>query len=502
MNPELAAFIMTFGFDPATLSPEQVLTFDATFKGKTPPKKTPTPQPAEELDDVINAGRVERERVKAITQRAQHEINATRGRNLEVIEAVARLAIDGGWDMDKFELEIFRQNAPQASSFLTRNNTFDPQVNATLLEVAVCKAGNLKSEILEAKYDEKTLDAADKKYKRGIGLNELVITIAKSNGYRGDSFKADPEAQRYAFGYGGGPQIHAAFSNISLPGILGNVQNKFLLEGWQGGNMTWSRISKRANHTDFKQHTSYRLNDYFEYDEVGPTGELHHGKAGETTYSNQLKTYGKLATVTRVDYYNDDLGVFTTFPKALAVAGIEALNRVFWTKFLNNSAFFTSGRANVSTGGGSALGLAGLAAAEAVFLKQTKPNGEPIDVVPEILLVPSELSNTGDVLMTSEFVVSGNTSGQGSKNTYAGKFRKETAPYMSNANYTGYSAAAWYLLSQILAVIEVAFLNGQEMPTIEQAEAAFNVLGFQMRAYHDFGVELQEYRGGVRSAGS
>jgi len=47
----------------------------------------------------------------------------------------------------------------------------------------------------------------------------------------------------------------------------------------------------------------------------------------------------------------------------------------------------------------------------------------------------------------------------------------------------------------------VAFLNGQESPTIETAEADFNVLGVQMRGYHDFGVALQDFRGGVKNKG-
>jgi hypothetical protein len=41
------------------------------------------------------------------------------------------------------------------------------------------------------------------------------------------------------------------------------------------------------------------------------------------------------------------------------------------------------------------------------------------------------------------------------------------------------------------AVIQVAFLNGQQSPTIENAEADFNVLGVQMRIFHAFGVNLQ-----------
>jgi len=46
-----------------------------------------------------------------------------------------------------------------------------------------------------------------------------------------------------------------------------------------------------------------------------------------------------------------------------------------------------------------------------------------------------------------------------------------------------------------------AFFNGQESPTIETADADFSVLGVQMRGYHDFGVALQDHRGGVKSKG-
>jgi hypothetical protein len=41
-------------------------------------------------------------------------------------------------------------------------------------------------------------------------------------------------------------------------------------------------------------------------------------------------------------------------------------------------------------------------------------------------------------------------------------------------------------------VIEVAFLNGQESPTIETAEADFETLGVKMRGFHGFGCALQD----------
>jgi hypothetical protein len=88
-------------------------------------------------------------------------------------------------------------------------------------------------------------------------------------------------------------------------------------------------------------------------------------------------------------------------------------------------------------------------------------------------------------------------------NPHAGKFRVEVSRYLSNTQYTGFSDKAWYLLADPidLPVIETAFLNGQESPTIETAEADFNVLGVQMRGFHDFGVGLQEPRGGIKAKG-
>ena len=50
-------------------------------------------------------------------------------------------------------------------------------------------------------------------------------------------------------------------------------------------------------------------------------------------------------------------------------------------------------------------------------------------------------------------------------------------------------------------MIEVAFLNGQESPTIETADADFNVLGVKLRGYHDFGAALQDPRAGTKCKG-
>ena len=54
----------------------------------------------------------------------------------------------------------------------------------------------------------------------------------------------------------------------------------------------------------------------------------------------------------------------------------------------------------------------------------------------------------------------------------------------------------------LYAPMVVSFLNGQQSPVVESADADFNVLGIQFRGYHDFGVDKAEYVSGVKSKGA
>ena len=238
--------------------------------------------------------------------------------------------------------------------------------------------------------------------------------------------------------------------------------------------------------------------------QLSPGGEIKHGTLGNETYSNRADTYGLMLSIDRRDVINDDLGAIATVPQKLGRGSGLKINDVFWTTFLNNAAFFTAGNANFISGAATALGIDGLTAGEVAFLDQVDGDGKPIGVMPAILLVPTALSAIGSQLFKSlELRDNASTAKYPITNPHQGKFRVEVSRYLGNSTYTGSSTKAWYLLAEPtdLPVIEVAFLNGQEAPTIETAEADFHVLGVQMRGYHDFGVALQDPRGGVKVKG-
>ncbi|AMV35240.1 hypothetical protein VN12_24155 [Pirellula sp. SH-Sr6A] len=454
----------------------------------------PSPAPSEpalthpEVNAAIEAMRVahaaELERIGAIRQ----IYNGT----LPSLEA---RAIREGWNVEKAELEKIRATRPAVPAIHVQQNT----INSNVLEAACFLAAGLSN--VEQVADSQSLDLAARRFRGGIGLQELLLEAAWANGYSGRNFRDHRAVMRAAFG----SSVEASgVSTIDIGGILSNVANKFLLDGFFSVERTWRNICAVRNVSDFKTVTSYRLIGKDQYELVAPGGELKHGNLGNESYTNRADTYGLMMAVDRRDIINDDLDAITTIPRKLGRGSGLKINDVFWSIFMANSDFFKTANKNFISGASTAMGIDGLTEAEVTFMEQVDSDGKPIGVMPLILLVPPSLSALGSQLYKS-MELRDNTAGNKYpvSNPHQNKFKVEVSRYLSNSQYTGNSAKAWYLLADPtdLPVIEVAFLNGQESPTIETAEADFNVLGVQMRGYHDFGVALQDPRGGVKAKG-
>lgn len=472
--------------------------FDAEQKPADP---TPSPHGTSFLE-TLEAERKEKDRIDAINSHAEAAVkrNPTQ---IELIEKMVKAAHgDKTVEPLRFELELFKAMSGPGASNVPRGR--DSEAGGRVLEAAICKSLGLQN--IDKQYDAQTLEASDKYFRHGIGLQQLLFKAAAANGEHFDGVGNLEALLRAAFGRS---HIQAqGWSAVSLPGILSNVMNKLLLDHFNFVEATWRQISAVRPVRDFKQISSYSLTGDLQYEKIGPAGEIKHGTLGEATYTNKAETYAKMLAITRTDIINDDLGAIGQAPQKLGRGGALKINDVFWTVFLNNASFFASGNSNVSTGGGSALGTAdgaAINAAEVIFAKQTDPDGKPLGAMLRLMLVPPTLFNTGSRWMGGQLLINGGTNTTiPDVNVYQGRYRVLTSVYMENTTYTGNSNAAWYLLCdpRDLPVIETVFLNGRDTPVVESADADFNTLGIQVRAYHDFGVALQEPRGGVRSAGS
>lgn len=498
MKAEVRAWAEAMGVDVDNLTPEQTATIEANYEGVNPPKK-PAAKP--KFTEAIEAKRAEQERVDAITQRALDACDA-RPYEIDKIKALAEEAIEAKWGVDKFRMELLEATIPISHG--VAGHVRDRGLTPRVVEAAICMAGRLEGH--EKMYSDQELQAAHDRFRTGIGLKQLFLMAAEANGYRA-SYTQDVtiDVQRAAFGMVSPREIRASgFSTLSISTILSNVANKFLRDGWMAVDQTPMRISAIRNVRDFKTVTTVSLTGDLQFDKVGPNGEIKHGTLGEETYSNKADTYARMLAITRTDIINDDLGALTAVPRRLGRGAMLKLNDIFWAEFLNNSTFFTTACGN-SNEGVADMTVGGLTATELLFMSLTDPDGMPLGIQPAILLVPTALKSAAVALMTSERLIDGtSTAVQGDGNIWRGRFRVESSPYMHNTAYTGYSAAAWYMLADpaVMPVIEIAALNGRVEPTVETADADFNVLGVQMRGYSDVGVNLQEYRGGVRADGA
>lgn len=389
------------------------------------------------------------------------------------------------------QLSNVRDSRPEAPAVHVESNA--PTLD--VLEAAVCSAAKLPT--LEQDYSEQTLEASHKLYKSGIGLQELLIEAGRLNGYRGRAKVGDDTLPDL---------LRASFSTVSIAGLLSNVAHKFLLSSFNAVDQTWRQVATTRSVSDFKTYTSYRLTGGMTFEKVGQAGEIKHGQAGEMSYTNSAETYAKMLTITRKMLIDDDLSALAQLPGRLGRGAALAFNSAFWTEFLaDGSTFYTSGRGNYLSGANSALSVDSLTAAEVAFMSQTDPDGNPMAIAPATLLVPPSLYVPATLLMRSTEIRDTTASTKyPTLNPHSGKFGVVQTTYLNTATVAGGSSTHWFLLANPsdVGVIEVAFLNGNETPIVEQAQADFSTLGIQMRGYWDFGAKKQEYRSAIKSKGA
>jgi phage major head subunit gpT-like protein len=495
IDMEFAQWIEAQGFTPDALSEQQTSNlrtlFDVQATKPSPPPAQVEPNPAAAIRAEAAA---EAKRIAAVRK-------VCGGKHAE-IEAKS---IEEGWDSTRTELEVLRVSRPQGPAI---HATSGKAPTCATIEAALCLSVKMSEEKVVNWYGAQTVEAAQARDMRGIGLHELFFhVIHAAGGYArpgrmtDDTIRTAFEADRTLRAAGG------SFSTITLSGILSNVANKALLEAYSGVEGIATRICAQTDVNDFKQVTRYRMTGQGTFEKVGPDGELKHAQLTEESFTNQIDTYGKIIALTRQMSINDDLGAFLQIPRILGRQSAIAVESAVFTLLLSNpSNFFSVGNKNYFSGADTTLQISSLTTAEQMFLDQTDKDGKPILISPAILLTPTSLKVTGQQLMTETRVNETTTSDKPkpANNPHAGKWEPLSSPYLNSQGIAGSSAVAWYLLANPadVAAMEIAYLRGLRTPTIESGETDFDTLGMKWRGFFDFGVAMQDFRAAVKSKGA
>jgi hypothetical protein len=203
---------------------------------------------------------------------AKYGVSSARIDGKEVASLEAH-AIREGWSTEKTELEALRASRPTSPAIHVAQ---DFSGNLSVLECAVAKSAQLPDR--EQRFDVRTLDAADKQYRTGVGLQRLLIMAASAAG-----FPVPPGPIRQI----SRDFLRAAFTMHEISGILSNTGNKLLLSSFNAVESVWRSIAAIGQVNDFKTVTRFRLIEDAKFERVGPDGRLKHAGFEEESFSNK-----------------------------------------------------------------------------------------------------------------------------------------------------------------------------------------------------------------------
>ena len=430
-------------------------------------------------------------------------LEAARGKMLDEIARVGAAGTSGKRVDIHTELSITRDGADtqgqrmQAALLLRHNPNFFAQKDKKGVFLAGCgDAEHRTAQEMAREYTGFSLLEMGREYldSRGVktrGMDKMRVAELCLRTNRGSDYQL----------FDGGAE-----STSDFPAILANVANKTLRQAYQAYPQTFKPFCRQVTAADFKPINRVQLSDAPSLQPLNEKGEYHRANLTDSNVSYSLATFGEVVALTRKVIINDDLQAFTRVPAILGVAAARLQSDKVWAVITGNpsaiyagdtvsTALFAAGHKNLFTGGGSALGTAGLAQGRTGFRNQIAPQGTPLNLTPRYIVLPAALETTGEqIIYPMNLAVTALTAG-------VPEWVRSLVPIIEPRLDVN-STTAWYLIADPADIdtIEYCFLEGQEGVYFETRQG-FEVDGIEMKARMDFAAAAIDYRGLQENAG-
>lgn len=324
---------------------------------------------------------------------------------------------------------------------------------------------------------------------RGMTLRRLAMHLA---GPRSDFL--DTEAVRR----GMRSRSMAAAAGVSdFAYITTEAMNRTLMEEYRTRAATWRRVTgapMRA--TDFRELHAVRFGGDMELKPVLENGEYETATLSDEAEGLKVERFGRAITLTFEAVVDDDMGAFTRLPNSFARAARSREAKMVWSLIRSNAVLKSDGQplfhsTHGNTSNSTAISVDAVGKVRKAMWEQTafgsKDKDDFIEVQPGLMVVPPALESKA--LQHVELTMP-------TKNDESNPFRTLveplTVPHLGS--YAGGSDSQWYMVSEDLPPIAVAYLDGYEAPTVRTTEGR-NPDNVYMDARHIFGAAVHEYRG-------
>ncbi|HIE2325307.1 TPA: ClpP-like prohead protease/major capsid protein fusion protein [Pseudomonas aeruginosa] len=288
--------------------------------------------------------------------------------------------------------------------------------------------------------------------------------------------------------------------------ILIDVANRSMLAGWDEAEETFQLWTKKGMLSDFKTVHRVGLGEFPSLRQVREGAEYKYVTVGSRSQPIALATYGEIFSITRQAIINDDMNLLTDIPRKMGMAAKATIGDLVYAILTSNpvlsdgKALFHADHKNLQAGASSALSIESLSKAKTQMATQKTEveGGKPrtLNIRPAFVLTPVALEDKAKQIIRSASVP-GAESNSGIENPI-----RNFAEVIGEPRLDDDSATAYYLAArQGSDTIEVAYLDGNELPYMEQQQG-FTVDGVATKVRIDAGVAPLDFRGLQKSNGA
>lgn len=291
----------------------------------------------------------------------------------------------------------------------------------------------------------------------------------------------------------------------TFAGIMETTARNVFEKAYTESETTYQAWTKKGTLKDFRPTKTWQTGTAGELLLVNENGELKHDAPNaHEGAERQLLTFGRQFSMSREAFINDDVGFVSEIPALYAQSARQGINKLVYQMIAQNGTIFDgkslfhADHKNIAAVGG-APNVETISAGRRLMKNQTAPGGTvKMNIGPKFLIVPTALETAALQMIYSS--ADPNAVHASVQNPFYNSLQVIADAELDDATANG--ELEWYLAADALrSAVQVDFLNGVDMPTIQMRQAPPGQLGFVWDIYIDYGVTLVDWRTLIKNNG-